>query len=944
MASLDESQLDLMVNAFIAKYDSQPDHKKISFVNTLISRAVGQPDAIFDELNEALLQLDAISVFVSKITARDNLSIDKSELERLHNTRTRFTRTRVLVKQQKIQDWLGDEEYTACFDKMAGLSAVEELQQFLTRGRDILCAKGTRRLIYAWLNYAIGSRLGSKRRGIRKSPMVIRGDIRKAKQSLDGYLEKVSCLAPPLRLDQEQHEFAIFKAKCKAFRDAFSQHGLSLNRFGLYSSSGDEGDYEGSESEEESTCQVPITPPTSVDNEREDVADSSASNLTSAVPCPGQTASTSNMDISHTTGTSEEMDIDNEPDTNPPASRLRPLPHRSSNRDSSDDGDKCTCDKAVVRKELWGYTATLKNPHEGLGGEGLWMDEEKRIYLTPECEAAIEAYIETSSAEDGHGRASTLVCNSTRRRLMKMVNIANNVSRAEGDKRIRLLWESRDDIRAWRSQHDSDGWLTQHSKWKDNPDHLHHFRTAAKMLPPISYDKERLKQQMFGESKSTIDSEMEQLGNSVYDDGFAWVREDNSNLIALMREEMDALHHHTYRNARNGRHFKGWSNASHYLLCMQMIRQDLSLYGLTLATRLDNGPYSYQLSCIPAQAKHTAEGDDPYFRHIDFNPGRLDDEDLIRRDKTGQYRLQVAVSLDDEDDKFNCTYVLDGLRRNNFEDLNKVRKVTKISSGNVVSLGHARITDSEIKKAIGRRYRPIPAPAGGVRFMDPVTYHGSSKEPVTNQTRDQVKTRRVLFPWYTRVDPELLPTGEVVHSFETADLGLDGEESKVLNPVEDYICGNMTMKRPPTTGGGQKPIKSRLPFRFPAQSLLLPTNHLSAAIANMTSWDQPAVQAQARDFFWNPYVLIQRQRREFVQRFREHMVIFRKAEQEMFGEDSFYAKNPDRLAPMLVKDVWTDNLDKLYIRHSCIREYLAGTGPPQECQGERCIIAASLVN
>jgi len=369
---------------------------------------------------------------------------------------------------------------------------------------------------------------------------------------------------------------------------------------------------------------------------------------------------------------------------------------------------------------------------------------------------------------------------------------------------------------------------------------------------------------------------------------------------------------------------------------MQMIRQDLSLYGLTLATRLDNGPYSYQLSCIAAQAKHTVTGDDPYFRHIDFNPRHLKDEDLMRRDKTGQYRLQVSVSLDDEDSEFNCTWVLDGLRRNDFEDLNKIVEAADLSSGNVVNLNHIRLPNADIQEAIGRAYRAIPARAGGVRFMDPVTCHGSSVAPVTDKTREEVRTRRVLFPWYTRVDSERLPTGEVVNTFETADRK-DGRESPVLLPPEDYIGGNMTMKRPPTTGGGQKPVKSKLTFRFPPQSLLLPTNHLSAALANMTPWDQPAVQAEARKFFWNPYVYIQKQRRQFVQMYQEQMVIFRQAEQDMFGRDSFYANHPDRLAAEPIKDDWTDNLDELYIRHSCVREYLAGTGPAQECQGDGCI-------
>lgn len=931
MTSFEQSELDHMVNTFMTEYDSKPDHEKVPYISYLIAKAVDQPDAIIGELNGALLRLDAISVFVARITARDKVSIDQAELNRLSSTRTRFTRTRVLVKQQKMQEWLGDEEYTACFDKVAGISAVEELQQFLTRGRDILCARGSRRLIYGWINYAMGLRLGSKRRGIRKNPAVTRGDIRKARGLMDKYLDKVSQLAPPLRIDQERHEFSLIKARYRVFKDTFLQKDLSLNRFGLYSSEKDEGDDVCFSSDEESMDYGeggPITPPNSEDNNERGFPANEISNNTNytSQPRPATaardsepiqtTADKNSSDQGNSTRTADEMDIESRPGIN--QANLRPQSHRFTTKEKSNEDDKCTCDKTVVRKELWGYTATLKNPHDVSGGEGLEMDEDKRICLTPECRAAMKAYVETPTADTSQD-STLLVCHSTRRRLMKMVNIANNVSRAEADRRIRSLWESRDDIRAWRALHDDDCWLTQQEKWLDNPGNTRYFRYAAKLLPPVPFDRKLLKQQMFGEDWETVDLEMKGLGNSVYNDGFSWIREDNSNLISLLREEMDVVHYHTYRDSRYGRHYKGWSNSSHFTLGMQAIRQDLALYGQTLATRIDSTPYGYQLTCIPAQAKHVTLEDRPFFRHIDFNPSNLDNEDLVRRDKTGQYRIQVAVSLDDED-KQNCTYVIDGLRNNNFEDLEKLCSVSRISTGKVVSLKPDRVNSTSIQEAIGRTFRPIPVRAGGVRFMDAVTFHGSSGAPT--------KIRRVLFPWYTRVDPEQLETGEVKSSFET----------EALQPVEDYILSNMTLKAPPSTGGGQAPLKSRLPFRFNPHSLLLPRSHLAAALAGMTPWDQPMVQADARKFFFNPYVLIKQQRREMVQAILEHMRTFRQAEQDMFGEDSFYKRFPERDGVMQVRGDWIDSLDRAYESHQCVQDFFAGTGPAKECKGAACII------
>jgi hypothetical protein len=546
----------------------------------------------------------------------------------------------------------------------------------------------------------------------------------------------------------------------------------------------------------------------------------------------------------------------------------------------------CTCGAAVPKPlRLWAHRAAGVGTRAGLGIDAVTYT------LTDEAREGLRLYFDTVEMADGSGLYT--ICRNTRRLVLKMLYLSTNISSEDMHKRVSSLWEMRDDLVSWRRLHEKDGWLSGLGVFPGDADYIPLYRHSACPLKALEYDADLLLRQLLGPSHRRVVEELEATGNVVHADGFDWIREENSNLIALMREEMDAILYHTRSGSRAGKHYKGWSNASHYTLCQQLARQDLWFWAVTAALRED---HAYQLSCIPAQAKHAVAGDRTAFHHVDYNPEYMRDPDKIRRRKTGHNRLQASLSLDDEDDE-NCTVVIDGLHKDGYKDLYRLwDDATRVPpAGPVVYLGPKHLTPARVQETIGRTYRPAPVCTGGVRFMKPVTFHGS--------TALASKTRRVLFPWYTRVDSASGPRSGEERSFET----------DALSPPDDYIRPIVTLTAPPTTGGGQCPIDTRMPFRFPASSFLLPGNMLSAAIVGVVPWDQPAVRATAREFFRSPYEAIRRQRREMVRTFKWHMEIFRAAEQEAYGQDSFYASNAGCLAVSEIREDWVDSLDQMHL-------------------------------
>lgn len=590
----------------------------------------------------------------------------------------------------------------------------------------------------------------------------------------------------------------------------------------------------------------------------------------------------------------------------------------SRDRLHSTDGRRPDVILPEVPSRLYELLAAIEAKPYRSAGKGLSIDPADRniITLTPECEEMLSIYVDRLPILREDKSVLSPMPQNIRRQILKLLCLATNKNAFESDRRIRDLWNSRHDIKTWRAAHDE--WLTLHNKLGDNPDFLPLWERPAGLPTAILVDKAKLRQQIFGPSCPAIERDLQQKGNAVFEDGFAWIRRENSNLIAIMREEMDVMRFHTRQEARSGKSFKGWNNAAHYLLSSQLCRLDLGLYGQAVASREDENPY--QLMTIPAHAKHAEPGDNTYFHHCDFNPNRIWNKELARQGKTGHNRVQVSVSLDDEDEN-NCTVVVDGLHLDGYRDLAALCRVMHKEVGEhpVVNLGPERLTPNMVEAALGRTFRPIPVPAGGVRFMNSVTFHGS--------TPTATKTRRVHYPWYVRVDTVADECGKVTRSFETT----------ALRAVDDYIRRIALMETPPSTGGGQSTIDTNPPFRFPAQSTLLPTGHLAAAVGSHTTWDQPAVQKAARRFFDNPYVAIREQRRMLVKQVDELMQTFREAEMEMYGEESYYRTHGNHSPPEPLSYDWSDEMDERYARHDCVREYLAGTGPAKTCLGDGCM-------
>jgi len=234
MASYDRAALQPEIDRLYAVYNRQPDRQKVAYINQQLDEAVTRPDAALDGLEKALLFMDAVSAFVKEVASRDHVEVDHSKLMALEKAYIRLTPGRVAVKQNKIQQWIGYDEYNSCFGSIDSLSANEQLQQYLARGQGVLCTKRTRRLLYAWLNYAMALRLTRPGRGTRRTPKVLRGDIVGAKSMLEAHLERTRNLDLQLCLVEERREFVAMNKKLQPYRRMFKQSALRLNRYRLY--------------------------------------------------------------------------------------------------------------------------------------------------------------------------------------------------------------------------------------------------------------------------------------------------------------------------------------------------------------------------------------------------------------------------------------------------------------------------------------------------------------------------------------------------------------------------------------------------------------------------------------------------------------------------------------------------------------------------------------
>ena len=68
-----------------------------------------------------------------------------------------------------------------------------------------------------------------------------------------------------------------------------------------------------------------------------------------------------------------------------------------------------------------------------------------------------------------------------------------------------------------------------------------------------------------------------------------------------------------------------------------------------------------------------------------------------------------------------------------------------------------------------------------------------------------------------------------------------------------------------------------------------------------------------------------------------HMQVFRQAEREAFGDNSFYVRHPERAVVPEIKDDWVDAMDEIYEHYACVRNFAKGNGTYEEYVGDACM-------
>lgn len=154
-----------------------------------------------------------------------------------------------------------------------------------------------------------------------------------------------------------------------------------------------------------------------------------------------------------------------------------------------------------------------------------------------------------------------------------------------------------------------------------------HLNTPA---PWAVLKKSHILQQDFGHGRLPVVDDMATNGNAVYAPGFDLLLEAKSDVVALIREEMDILNFHSRRLGRNAEGSQYWNHVSQLLLSAQLIRQDLWLWATTAALRED---YTYELQEIPIPARYDVAEDKTESRLNDCSFTHMRDSDKILRDK-----------------------------------------------------------------------------------------------------------------------------------------------------------------------------------------------------------------------------------------------------------------------------------------------------------------------
>jgi len=337
---------------------------------------------------------------------------------------------------------------------------------------------------------------------------------------------------------------------------------------------------------------------------------------------------------------------------------------------------------------------------------------------------------------------------------------------------------------------------------------------------------------------------------------FSWWWEPGCEMGEFALELFDVYQFHL--REQNGKENYGWLRNMFFSTCQQAMRSDPLYYALYAALRPDGAT---TLCSYPYYAKYTHKGDQTYFRHIDINV-----PEWIKSNRGGNM-IQGSLSLDDEQES-DCTVILAGMHRNRnletwWRDLES-RQKTK--NGHVHRIKSNMVT-AEDEKKLGVKWKAVPCNRGQVRVTMPHLPHGANG-PARG-------VRRTLLPWFVKVQPDL-------SSLEV----LDGGTWEMLSE------SHRDMTSPFKTPSGLSNRYGKIPYQFPASTLLNGLGSLSSALNCQARWNDLGVlneryrllkgnRSTATQFVYD-------WRRNLNEKVKASRALVKERERAAFGKNSYY--------------------------------------------------------
>ncbi|ESZ98114.1 hypothetical protein SBOR_1493 [Sclerotinia borealis F-4128] len=323
---------------------------------------------------------------------------------------------------------------------------------------------------------------------------------------------------------------------------------------------------------------------------------------------------------------------------------------------------------------------------------------------------------------------------------------------------------------------------------------------------------------------------------------------------AIVLKEFDMYNHHLQK--QNGIDNHGWLRNMSYSIGQQLMRQDPMYYCTYAASRPDS---AWRLVTYPHYAKFAKEGDETYFRHINFNV-----RELIQRGRGGSM-IQGSVSLDDEDES-NCTVILAGMHTHIDKWWAKVKERGQERHGLVHCIKENMFTKEDAKE-FGIDWKATPCKRGEARITLPQLPHGSD-----GPTKS---TRRTMLPWFVHVQDDL-STLEIIDA---------GSWEMLSQTHRDMVA-------PIATPSGLENSYGAIPYKFPAAVEISGLGHLSNALVCARRWDSLAVLHDRDILLLGPREIAD----EYIKNWRATAVIAAvdafelmvQREKDVFGERSYF--------------------------------------------------------